>query len=61
MFFDQKNCRLRKWPTMRTMAVLNWPKMPADLPLDVWVRAIQPQYSQKVSWDNASAAAWRAA
>ena len=43
------------------MAVLNWRSMPADLPLDVWVRAIQPQYSQKVSWDNASAAAWRAA
>lgn len=43
-----------KWPSLRTVAVLNWPDMPPDLPLDVWVLS----YTQ---YDAAAAAKWRAA
>lgn len=52
-----------KWPTLRTMAVLNWPKMPNDLPLDVWVRAMQPQYHKAAAddWNQPSVATWKAA
>ena len=27
----------KKWPTLKTIAVLNWETFPSDLPLDVWV------------------------
>ena len=27
----------KHWPTLKTMAVLDWQTFPADLPLDVWV------------------------
>ena len=27
----------KKWPTLKTMAVLNWQTFPSDLPLDIWV------------------------
>lgn len=41
----------RRWPWLTTVATLNWPTMPADLPVDVWVDEY-PHY-------NASkAAAW---
>eukprot|EP00930_Biecheleria_cincta_P049819 TRINITY_DN3501_c0_g1_i1.p1 TRINITY_DN3501_c0_g1~~TRINITY_DN3501_c0_g1_i1.p1 ORF type:complete len:340 (+),score=43.13 TRINITY_DN3501_c0_g1_i1:152-1171(+) len=26
-----------EWPDLRTVAVLNWPSMPPDMPLDVWI------------------------
>jgi hypothetical protein len=27
----------KKWPTLTTMAVLDWETFPSDLPLDIWV------------------------
>lgn len=27
----------KRWPSLTTMAVLNWETFPADLPLDIWV------------------------
>ena len=27
----------KQWPTLKTMAVLNWQTFPSDLPLDIWV------------------------
>ena len=27
----------KQWPTLKTMAVLDWQTFPADLPLDIWV------------------------
>lgn len=27
----------KAYPEVRTMAVLNWPEMPDDLPVDIWV------------------------
>ena len=27
----------KKWPSLTTMAVLDWQTFPADLPLDIWV------------------------
>ena len=27
----------RRWPKLRTVAALDWPEMPTDLPVDVWV------------------------
>ena len=27
----------KQWPTLKTMAVLDWQNFPSDLPLDIWV------------------------
>ena len=43
-----------KWPTLRTVATLNWPKMPTDLPVDIWVL----QYQE---YDEETAKPWIAA
>eukprot|EP01079_Euglenida_sp_SAG-EU17-18_P003013 gene3013-3573_t len=49
----------RRWPGLRTMAVLNWENMPEDLPLDVWV--VQYEYDRPNSTTAATAAKWQAA
>ena len=43
-----------KWPSLRTVATLNWPQMPVDLPVDVWVL----QYQE---FDEETAKPWIAA
>lgn len=42
------------FPTLTTMAVLNWSPMPVDLPLDIWVL-------QYLEFNATNAAAWTAA
>ena len=32
----------KQWPTLKTMAVLNWQTFPSDLPLDIWVDSYLP-------------------
>ena len=40
-----------KWPTLKTMAVLDWQTFPSDLPLDIWVDEYA-DYGKSESYDK---------
>ena len=40
-----------KWPTLKTMAVLDWQTFPSDLPLDIWVNEYA-DYGKSESYDK---------
>lgn len=39
----------KKWPSLTTMAVLNWQTFPSDLPLDIWVDEYA-DYGESISY-----------